>query len=585
MTSATTLPASTFVLRSFNLLDTNLLRDLSQIVNNLIDVRLNPLPADYYSHITEQTAEQIDTARFEVSKTQMDSYTRIAASFGVTGSCGVFSGSVQASYSSEQYRAATAFSSSSIGTINMGTTGYNGSVGAILKLLSEDFGSALLKIDSLDAANQFVSAYGTHLALAWNLGGCFSIHVEAATTSYKDKQSIEASAHAAYDSVASVSASASAAYQLNQSGSQYDLKQSLFAAGGNASKAAQINLQTNTGLNDWLQSCSAQTTYGLYKMVSLADLATQSGLAAQGKWLQEYFDLAILAYSLQNPQVFSANTPLVPGSSTQVFAVADQDFKIISGGAALDQNVSSWLTNCQPQTAGTAINGWMAGSHDCNQAADPSNNLTSYAIAVYDPGNLLQVMTGQGVGSNPNAGGDGAVITMPAPQVLTGGGVATEMLSGVNPKYLESNHPVDSRSWTATTRDYVNGANVQTTVYAVGVTCPGLTITPTLIVTENSTLQSHGNQSAVLGNGLKVAGGGVQLANQGGMGNLIQQTYPAASGTWTEYNKDSFGNVTLSVSNAYAIGLQVQINGLSEQPELLTPAVGTMDNEPLSRKA
>jgi hypothetical protein len=572
----TPLPASTYVLQSFNLLDINLLHDLSQIVNNLIDVRPSPLPPEFYSHIKEQTAGQVDTARFEVSKTQMDSFTRIASSFGVTGSYGVFSGSVQASYASERFRAATAFSSSSVGTINMGTTGYNGSVTAILQLLSVDFSSALRAINSLKAAKKFVDAYGTHLALSWNLGGCFSIQIEAGTKTYADKRSIEASAEAAFDSVASVSASASAAYQLNQSGSAYDLRQSLFAAGGDAALAAQINLQTNEGLAAWLASCSTQTTYGLYKMVSLADLATDSGLAAQGQWLQQYFDLAMLAYSLQNPQLFTADVPLVPGSSTQVVAVAHEHFKIISGGAALDQNVSSWLTGCQPQMAGDAINGWMAGSHDIYQAADPSTHLTSYALAAFDPGNLLNVQTTQTPGTNPNAGPDSASAPLSATSILTGGGVGTDILSGLNSKYIESSFPVDGRAWKATTHDYGSGANAQTTVYAVGITCLDLEIDPTLVVTRSASPQSHGNETAVLGAGLNVVGGGVKLENQGGFGNLVQQTYPSGLNTWEEYNKDSFGNVTLSVASAYAIGLRVAIKGVSEQPALLSPrATGT----------
>jgi hypothetical protein len=576
MTSREPLPASKFVLQTFNLLDTTIARDLSRIASNLTDIRATPLPADYYDkYISEQTTQQLDYARYEVSKTQMETFKRIAVSFGVSGSYGVYSGSVQCRYSSEQFRSATAFTSSSVGAINLGTAGYKGPVDhSMLHLLRPAFVSDLERITTLEQAKQFVSTYGTHLALAWNLGGCFSIQIEAATSSYQDKASVEAKATAAYQAVANIKASVSAAAELKTSGSQYNLTESIFTAGGDAQLASKIDVATGAGLNEWLDSCTTKTTYGLDKMISLADLATRTGYASQGKLLQKYFDLAMLAFSLQNPTVFSAETALVPGTSTDVQAVADEDFKIISGGAAVAQNVSSWLTNCYPLVAGGAVNSWMAGSHDVSSPADPSNHLTCYAIAVYDPGQWLDVQVQSATGSNANPGPDGATVAVDASHVLTGGGCQTQVVSGSAVKFIECSYPSAVTSWAGRTHDYELGANVTSTFYAVGVASDELTIRAQVVPSPGPSPQEHGNQSAVLGNGLKVAGGGVQLVNQGGMGNLVQQNYPSADNTWTEYNKDTDGHASLADSTAYAIGMTATINGLTAQPDflLMTPA-------------
>ncbi len=569
------LPASEFILQSFNLLDTNVASDLSQIVNNLKDIRVNPLPPDYYENfITEQTSDQMNTVTFSVCKTHQESFTDIAASFGVSGSFGFYSGSVQSSLNKQQSTSATSFTSSAVGVINTGTTYYNQKGGdSIFSLLVPGVKSTLQNIQTVDDAKNFVEKYGTHIALGWNLGGCYSIQIEADSSSYSNKEQLKTSATAKYSGVSTVSASITTAYQINQSGSQYNLKETVFTAGGSAAFAGQIDPNNQQTINSWINTCTPQTTYGIYKMKSFADIAEANNMTSQAQILQKYFDLCILAYSLQNPVVYSAEINLTPYQTNTVNVVADMNFKIVSGGAKLDQDVSSWLVNSYPLVAGSSINSWVVGSHDVSYPASSSNYLAGYAIAVYDPGNLLQVTVQSALGANTGIGGDQFSVPLPPNYVLTGGGCQVNVIQGINLKYIMGSYPSLSApwNWTGVTCDYLAAAQeVQSTFYAVGICCDGLTITPTVVYSANGTKQNHGNQTTVLGNGLNLIGGGASIDDcTGGDGNFLQMSYPLSNNTWAEYNKDTDGNVTFALSNAYAIGLSVSIDGLSDQPAML----------------
>ena len=580
------LPPSQFILQSFNLVDQNLAQDLKEIVNNLNDIRSDNFKQNLSNYITQQTSQQINSATFKVESSQQSSFESIAASFGVEGSFGFYSGSVKASMMHDEYKTSSSFSSSCIGEVNTGTTYLSNTAELtdqnLTEFFDEQFVNDLRSVNSLASAKAFVNKYGTHIATGWNLGGSFSIHISAATETYDDQTQIESQVKAAYQSVVSVTASANAAYNLNAKGLQSGFKQEVLVVGGSAVAAGSIDItQSSTNIDTWIKTCGVDTTYGLYKSISMVDLAQATENAAAAKFIQQYIDLFILKYSLENPTLFSDYTSLVQYQTvSKTVSITKSHYKIVSGGARVSpmKNSHSFLTGCFPNTQQIPnggglleITGWTATCHDCMVPADTSGHLTSYALAVYDPGNYLEVFISASPGTNPFAGGDTAQNMSVANFVMTGGGCQTTILSGNHSKFIVSNGPRQVNgswvSWQAIACDYVGAASeVELVGYAIGIRSDYLNITGTVYQRQSSQEVQHGNQQAQVAGGQKLIGGGVVLGavTNGGDGNLVRQSYPLNSTTWTEFNKDLNGSNSPCFVTAYAIGVTVQIKGLED---------------------
>jgi hypothetical protein len=274
--------------------------------------------------------------------------------------------------------------------------------------------------------------------------------------------------------------------------------------------------------------------------------------------------------SINNPTIFAAETALQPYTVVNVNAVAtDARFRIIGGGAIVEKNNSSFLVNSYPQTDNHGhINGWTASSHDIETPASPSEYITAFAMAIYDPSytagstdSLLQVQLKTAPGSNPGAGGDTAASSVDAGYLLSGGGIQS-FTTGNTVKYLLGSYPSNDNTWTATNHDYENAASdVALTAYAIGIKSNQalLIITPSLVSTPGSESE-YGSQAATLGDGISVAGGGVSVTNASDAGNLVQQSSPSSSNSWTEYHKDDDSHVSYADCMAYAIGFTASLH-------------------------
>ena len=569
------------VLKTFNVFEIDPESKIIAIFDNLSDYRSE----SFKKNLTKNTtiAEPlVATSECVKTKSERQSYESIAGKFGLQGSYSFYSGSLQAAISTSSSHKSTNYSACYYGTVNMGAAHLSQVNMPQLDYFSEEFQTSIQNITSISLAKAHIDKYGTHVLTGVSLGGACSINIVANTDTYADKASISAKVTGSYDSVSgSISGAASAAFELNQSGSAYNLEQTAEFYGGNPSLAP--NLKQSSDISTWQASCSPSTPYGIQNSMDMAAVAKALKLTTAAQYLEDYVNLFILKYSLENPTFFTKEEPVAQFTTVEATATVETEnpeqakfYKIIGGGAAVTNHTdaNSFLTGCYPQTSELAggllgINGWIATSHDCMTAANTNNHLVSYAVAVYDPGNYLEVFVSEASGNITTHGPDSA--NNPAwpctnKLVLTGGGAQT-VVNGGYPKFLVQNGPLQVSGawncWHAGVCDYIRFAtNVELHGYAIGISSSALTITNQVIPNEASSPTSHGNQQGTW-EGQNIIGGGVTLGPvTQSDGNLIRQNYPKNPTTWQEFNSDLDGNVSPCQATAYAIGLTVSINDI-----------------------
>jgi hypothetical protein len=549
-----------FVLQSFNVFNPIIAQNPDLLLSQLNSYLKTPLTDD---DVNTQTVKQTFSSTFKEFQSSQSSDTEFAASVGIEGSYGFYSGSVKASYSSETYQASTAFSSSFNAVINCGTVTFKrqSDNDAIRACLTTEFCDSLDSITTLKAAWAFVNTYGTHLVLGLNLGGFIQLKSKSQTSNYKNKQDMSLAVTAAYEGAGSISAAASATQKLSQESFSSSLEQTVDTSGGQSSLAAEIDPKDPKTVTAWANSCTSDTSYGITSSTEIWQLAAND---TAKETLKQCINLVILKQSINNPTIFAAEAALQPYTVVSVNAVAtDARFRIIGGGALVEKNNSSFLINSYPQTDSHGhINGWTAASHDIEVPATASEYITAFAMAIYDPSytvdstdSLLQVQLKTASGSNPGAGGDAAASSVDTDYLLSGGGIQS-FTTGNTVKYLLGSYPSSDNTWTATNHDYEHSASgVVLTASAIGIKSnhAALTITPSLVSTPESESE-YGSQTATLGDGISIACGGVSVANASDAGNLVQQSFPSSSNSWTEYHKDDDSHVSQADCMTYAIG-------------------------------
>jgi hypothetical protein len=542
---------SDFILQSFNAFSPAIAGAPDQILNNLSNYVNTIKPA----LITTQTSEQQFTGTFHQSSSAEQTQTNFAVSVGISGSYGFYSGSVQASASSETYQSATSYHCSFQSVVNCGSVYYNqgGNMDGIRACLQPVLLTALDSIHDNASAAAFVEQFGTHLVLGVALGGAIYISTVAGTTSLDSQSTVSAAVSAKYNAVSSASATATATYSLATQFASQDYGYTINTIGGSSAATASLNVADPATYSTWANTCTPSTVYEVKQTMELWQLATAGGNART--YLQLYVQTKVLMQSLNHPSHFSNTIAVLPYQENRVTAsAAGADFKIIGGGVSVTRDSNNFLLGSYPVQDQTGkITGWAVVSHDLSAPSVPGDLLTAYAIGIYDPNNLLKVSCVSSQGTNPAKGIDSATATLTGNAVLTGGGAVGIVNSG-NAKFQLQSYPSASNSWTGMISDYHNAAsNVPLTVYAIGVFTEHLAITQQLTQQSMNNIQ-HGN--AVATAVTAIAGGGVRVESKGdGNGNLVQQSCPASANTWAEYDKDTAGSVTHANVTAYAIQL------------------------------
>ncbi|MES2041952.1 MAG: MAC/perforin domain-containing protein [Pseudomonadota bacterium] len=557
MSSAASTPAS-FILQSYNVFNNNIAQSPNNILNFLQDYRGKVIDP---AQITEQTSQQEFSSQTDKSNSSVETKSSFAVSVGIEGSYSFFSGSVQANYNKETYQSSTAFNFGFGATLRCGSVYFNHSsdVEVIKSYLTSDLLKDLQGINSLASAANFTNHYGTHLVLGVYLGGALYVSIAANTTSESSKTSMDLAVTAQYKSVASVTATAKVTSSLESTYKTDQYHSEVKAIGGSSAVAANMDVNDPKTYAAWAETCTASTVSGVSQSKEFWELAT-AGSTAQ-KFLQLYVQLKVLMQSINYPSYFSSTISVLPRQENLVEVTVGQDYKIISGGVSVTAGSPNYLLGCYPSVdQNNTITGWTAASHDHSFPADPgTQTLTSYAIAIYDPGNLLKVKLSSASGTNPGIGGDTATAAIADDYILTGGGAQANWTEG-ECKFLMQSYPnadVSAKSWTGMIHDYGSAArNVPLTVYAIGVYSEYLSITSQITKQPIYNVQ-HGN--AVAKAVTAIAGGGVKVSDVTGMGNLVQSNAPSSAQTWSEYNSDMEGNVSPGNATAYAIQLSASL--------------------------
>lgn len=569
-----------FILQSFNAFDEAVASAPWDILNYTLNNLITSVADD---QISLQTAQGQFKGVFSIESCMEATSTSIAASMGMSMSYACYSGSVQANYSEETQQTSTSLSASNTSVINCGTISYNNSTDytTILSLLKPSLVTALKSISSLRDAQVFIEQYGTHLITGLNLGGIILTTLQISTQTYAEQQSASATVKAAYNGAGtSADATATATSTVTSSLSKYNADNQVKAVGGSSAAASKIGLTSTTAQYDeFAKSCTVDTVYGVYKSLEYWKLI-QTIYPTASHILLDYINLFILTQSINHPTVISNTIPLgmdyeavvlvnpSTNSSVNGSKPLPAAYKVVSGGAQiLPTSATAYLTSSFPTTVMSngiiSVSGWEANSDDLKYRCKNTDTLTAYALCIYDPGNLLQVVLNQQQGTHPGSGTDVAYASLDnfKGAILAGGGTHCVNTGGI--KFIVSTYPDGNYTqWISEVKDcHTAASNVVLTSYAVGVIAPvNLKINQT---TGSSTSATGGSDQTTVNLGdIPVIGGGVKvvIVNKGS-GNLLQQSYPSSANSWTEFNKSYNGAEDGSTATAtvFGIGLTASI--------------------------
>ena len=515
-----------FLLKCFNALSPDVAAHPAKILDYLSDYRLAPLTT---TDIADSSKAGTFSETYHNQQSTQSAYSQSAMAFGLSGSYGPYSGSCQANKESERESASDVINGTLAAIADYGTLAFKRSEDpvAIAAHLDPVLLHALNAIDSMAAAEAFTRIYGTHLVLGVRLGGTLTLVVKVTAKSLSEKEKLAAEVELAYNGFGSMEATASASKEVKAMSSTKSLEHQVRVIGGSPGLGASIDAEAPASIKAWVESCGVETVSGLFSAVELYTLAT----TAAGSILKSYLDLCLLKHSVENPVVFSTTAPIQALRYNPVSITVDKDYKIISGGAWLDENSSDFLTASYPAFANGAINAWPATSHDSEIGTAGGSQLVGYAIGVYDPADLLGVSCGAADGANPTVGADTAVKTLDAGYVLTGGGCQTST-DRKEPRYLTGSYPkclggTTYNSWVADGHDYGYESSATLKAWAIGIRLKDATTKATIshqVIEQAGGRQSHGTSLALLGGQASLAGGGVQLSEN--KENLIHASFP-----------------------------------------------------------
>jgi hypothetical protein len=554
-----------YILQAFDATSLAVAQNPGDILNLLIDPLDQEVPEGL---IFNQGAQQAFESVYIENTSYEETSSLFAAQVGISGSCGFFSGSVQVSHDSAVYQSTNFFGCYSSTDIDRGSKSLKDkNSDNILNLLKPGLVTQLKAIDSLAAARDFTHNYGTHLITRIKLGGNCIINIQSQANTYADKEFLAITINNAYSSISSAAALASASTQSESLKQQYNLTQSIIAKGGDAGLAAKVDSNQSDAFGQWADSCTSDTILRIEETIEYWALLPESENAS--KVLKQYIDLVVLNQSLSKPAIFFAEQPVIPEGKTYAHVTVSEKYKIISGGARLSIPCTSFLQSSYPSINGSGeIDGWNAFSNDLLVPAAPGDLLAAYAIAVCDPGNLLQVEVNSTL--SPNTGSGIAIAYAPVPDqfVLTGGGAFISYGVESAPKFLNSIHPWHQdqpvgdkifNTWVAQACDYQNpSTNTSLRSFGIGISCKDLNIEQE--VSQSAQVNGLvGNTAAELKKGLGIAGGGVYMVytTLEGEGNFLQQSFPSNSTTWQEHNECY--SPTEVLVEAFAIGLKTSI--------------------------
>lgn len=260
-------------------------------------------------------------------------------------------------------------------------------------------------------------------------------------------------------------------------------------------------------------------------------------------------------------KIFQVNAAPSSGPESVLGAV-ETGYKILSVGAALlnqDSNNNQFLTNCY-MLYGQPPFQWIASGKSVHKST--SATLASYAIAVYDPDDLLDVrFFGSDVSSFSDA--PSASQSVADGYLMTGGGVSTDPENDYG-LMLRASYPSSTTTWSAYAAQHSKGCSGTATAYAIGIKWNDPTDKPTLttkIMSATSGASGAPWETLGVGPNYTLVGGGARVEDSPNPNYniMLQDSYPSGFGAqaiWSVQGHDCETSASNSIT-AYAIGLQV----------------------------
>ncbi|HLK56034.1 MAG TPA: MAC/perforin domain-containing protein [Chthonomonadaceae bacterium] len=479
-----------------------------------------------------------------------------SASVGISGHYAGFSGSLHASFGTTQSQEFTE---------NYGTCQYTFQLyqltipsSAFQSLLADGFKNDLNTMAPLD----FYNKYGPYFTSSVIVGGALnsSIYTVAQTT-YSDT-SMSVSASAAYnEGIAGGKVNTSYTYTDQTTKTTYTCNSGITVVGG----TSKFDANNAFDVTEWEQTIVGNPATISYTLTPMWQLLPTG---------QRQTDLinAIDAYFNQpNPNLLSpltlktfTATSNVTGTESMGVAVAT-GYKVLGGGASLQQSSpnNQFLTSSSV-VKGAPPNQWNSSAKSMYNATNAS--LTSYAIAVYDPADLLDVEVFDVKGGPTTQDTYSFLYTVPvgAGYVMTGGGIATYP-SNTNGLIISASYPTSQTQWTAAASAHSGAACTGSVdVSVIGIKWQVPAGKPPLVVVQQSITSNMPTEipsqmvgvaanCAMVGGGANINSGTAPPVNY----NSLQNSYPSSATQWTASGHDAKVACN-AVITAYTLGLQVK---------------------------
>jgi MAC/Perforin domain len=505
------------------------------------------VPSGFEVSVIDQS-EKVDV----IGQSRDEYMNNLAGKFGVKGSYGAFSGTVNAQFGITQDRTrAYSFGTHTdrlvLYSLNV-PTGLSFSSG----FLNEQFVNDLYTEPM--GVQDFYDKYGTHFTSSILVGGRASLSLYSQYDKAFDETQFHADLSAAYESVAaSFEMTGDINYTSKSTQETYHSNSQLNLLGGDP---------TTTDMKDWLKTVMTSPTF-----VDFNTAAAFCGLTPMymlipdpnDKRRQDLKDgLADYLYPPLHVRIFAAASTLT--ERPEAFVTVPEYYKVLSGGAR-----STWGGAGEMLTASFPVssNQWAARAGDC--VTPDSGILTVFAIAVYDPYNWLDVTTKQS--QSQAAGIPTTSVDLDNNYVLTGGGAECVTGCYLTASYPYShsdprNTPFPSNTWQVAAKAHFVPVSGPITVYAVGVKWSSSFLSEhgnqPAITTEciglDSSLASHPEVSVGSPDQTTLVGGGAYDRWQG-QGNLLTDLHPEDSSNWHAAGKDHI-DASPAVLTVYAIGVK-----------------------------
>ena len=258
-------------------------------------------------------------------------------------------------------------------------------------------------------------------------------------------------------------------------------------------------------------------------------------------------------------KTFAAYTSVASNLST-VMVTVDEGYKVISGGGQLiDGDIL--MVESYPLDEMT----WVAKFKNHGTDLSKVGNIAAFAIGLYDPDNLWDVM----VTSMESSSSDGPSETagLPDGYQITGGGARVSTPDSGYGLVLFESYPSSDSGWTATANQHWYAGTGRVTAYAIGIKHTLECLVPTCSISSStSSAASHPATTVTLADDMIVGGGAAASLPTDGSnlaGNILVITAPyletaAGQGTpmggkqWTVGAKDHKVGQTGTVT-AYTI--------------------------------